>query len=80
MEREAGFQGADHNEGYPGGDCYLRMERKGSRIVGSISMDGNKWKRLKPIDTLWPTQLKVGLAVTNSELPSPFRSSSRKSH
>ncbi len=66
VEREAGYQGADHNEGYPGGDCYLRMERKGSRIAGSISLDGTKWKQLKPIDTLWPTQLKVGLAATNS--------------
>lgn len=66
VEREAGYQGADHNEGYPGGDCYLRMERQGSRIIGSSSTDGIKWKQLKPIDTLWPSRLKVGLAVTNS--------------
>lgn len=65
-EREAGFQGADHNQGYPGGDCYLRMERKGSRIIGATSTDGTTWKALKPIDTLWPSQLKVGLAATNS--------------
>jgi hypothetical protein len=42
------------------------MERKGSRIVGAISLDGIKLKQLKPIDTLWPSRLKVGLAVTNS--------------
>lgn len=66
LEREAGYQGAEHNEGFPGGDCYLRMERKGSRIAGAISTDGAKWKQLKPIDTLWPAQLKVGLAATNS--------------
>ena len=66
LEREAGYQGAEHNEGYAGGDCYLRMERKGSRIAGSISTDGTKWKTLKPIDTLWPARLKVGLAATNS--------------
>jgi hypothetical protein len=66
LEREAGYQGAEHNEGYPGGDCYLRMERKGSRITGSWSTDGSKWKQLKPIDTLWPAQLKVGLTVANS--------------
>jgi hypothetical protein len=66
LEREAGFQGAEHNENYAGGDCYLRMERKGSRIIGSTSTDGAKWKQLKPIDTLWPSQLKVGLSVTNS--------------
>ncbi len=66
LEREAGYQGAEHNEASPGGDCYLRMERKGSRITGSISPDGTKWKQLKPIDTLWPSQLKVGLTVANS--------------
>jgi S1-C subfamily serine protease len=66
LEREGGYQGAEHNEGYPGGDCYLRMERKGSRITGSWSTDGTRWKQLKPIDTVWPPQLKVGLTVANS--------------
>lgn len=66
LEREAGYQGAEHNERYPGGDCYLRMERKGSRITGAISLDGKKWKSLKPIDTLWPAQLKVGVSAANS--------------
>ena len=44
----------------------MHMERKGSRIVGSLSTDGTTWKQLKPIDTLWPSQLKIGLAVSNS--------------
>jgi hypothetical protein len=66
IEREAGYLGAEHNESYAGGPCYLRMERKGSRIAGSISTDGARWKQLKPIDTLWPSQLKVGLTVANS--------------
>jgi hypothetical protein len=66
LEREAGYQGAEHNQGYAGGDCYLRMERKGSRITGSTSTDGTAWKSLKPIDTLWPSQLKIGLTATNS--------------
>jgi len=66
LEREAGYQGAEHNVGYAGGDCYLRMERRGSRIMASTSTNGAKWKRLKPIDTLWPSELKVGLTVANS--------------
>src|SRR5262249_24947683 len=65
-EREGGYRGALHNEVFPGGDCYLRMQRKGSRISGGISFDGVKWKQLQPIDTLWPTRLKVGLAAINS--------------
>lgn len=65
VEREGGYEGAVHNVGYPGGDCYLRMERRGSRIAGYTSTNGTQWKQLKPIDTLWPSRLKVGLSACN---------------
>jgi regulation of enolase protein 1 (concanavalin A-like superfamily) len=65
-EREGGYRGAVHNQVIPGGTCALRLERRGSRIHGAISTDGSTWKRLQPIDTLWPAKLKVGLAVINS--------------
>jgi regulation of enolase protein 1 (concanavalin A-like superfamily) len=65
-EREGGYRGAVHNEVYPGGTCWLRLERKGSRITGAVSMDGRTWKALKPIDTIWPAKLKIGLAAINS--------------
>jgi len=65
LEREGGYEGAVHNAGHTGGDLYLRMERKGSRITGLISTNGTLWKRLKPIDTLWPSRLKVGLTATS---------------
>jgi hypothetical protein len=55
-----------HNVGVAGGNFYLRVERKGSRIIGSISLDGSKWEQLQPIDTLWPSKLKVGLSAINS--------------
>jgi hypothetical protein len=42
------------------------VPRKGSRISGSISFDGSRWKNLHPIDTLWPAKLKVGLSAINS--------------
>lgn len=70
QEREAGYDGAYHNQASPGGDCYLRVERRGSRVSGGISFDGTNWKKLDPIDTLWPERLKVGLmAVNSSSLP-----------
>ncbi len=69
-EFEGGANGASHSEVMKGGDCWVRMERKGSRIHGSISFDGTTWKQLKPIDTVWPTTLKVGVtAVNSSSLP-----------
>ncbi len=70
QEREGGYAGAEHNETFQAGDCYLRLERRGSRIYGSASPDGRNWKPLKPIDTVWPDRLKVGLtAVTTSSAP-----------
>jgi regulation of enolase protein 1 (concanavalin A-like superfamily) len=69
-EFEGGANGASHSEVMKGGDCWVRMERKGSRIHGSISFDGKTWKELKPIQTVWPAKLKVGvLAVSSSGLP-----------
>jgi regulation of enolase protein 1 (concanavalin A-like superfamily) len=69
-EFEGGAPGTSHNEVMKGGDCWVRMERKGSRIHGSISFDGTAWKELKPIQTVWPTTLKVGVtAVSSSSLP-----------
>jgi regulation of enolase protein 1 (concanavalin A-like superfamily) len=69
-EFEGGTNGASHSEVMKGGDCWVRMERKGSRIHGSISFDGKTWKQLRPIDTVWPTTLKIGVtAVNSSSLP-----------
>jgi regulation of enolase protein 1 (concanavalin A-like superfamily) len=65
-EREGGYRGAVHNEVFPAGPCYLRLERKGSRILGAVSLDGSRWKQLQPIDTVWPDRLKVGLLAINS--------------
>jgi regulation of enolase protein 1 (concanavalin A-like superfamily) len=65
-EREGGYRGAVHNEVFPPGACHLRLERKGSRIFGAVSSDGAQWKQLKPIDTIWPAKLNVGLAAINS--------------
>jgi regulation of enolase protein 1 (concanavalin A-like superfamily) len=69
-EFEGGTRGASHNEVMKGGDCWVRMERKGSRLQCGISFDGKAWKDLKPIQTVWPAKLKVGLlAVSSSGLP-----------
>jgi regulation of enolase protein 1 (concanavalin A-like superfamily) len=65
-EREGGAPGASHNEVSKGGDCFVRVQRRGSRIFGFISFDGVNWNQLQPINTVWPAKLKVGLAAVNS--------------
>jgi regulation of enolase protein 1 (concanavalin A-like superfamily) len=68
-EREGGHRGAVHNVTVPAGTLSLRLERKGGRVQGSYSSDGETWKALKPIDVTWAARMKVGvLAInTNSE-------------
>lgn len=65
-EREGGYRGAVHNVASQPGPVYLRLERKGSRILGAVSFDGSSYRALKPIDTVWPAKLKVGLSAINS--------------
>ena len=45
---------------------------RGSRIHGFTSKDGSHWTPLKPIDTVWPSQLKVGVDGINSS-NEPFK-------
>jgi regulation of enolase protein 1 (concanavalin A-like superfamily) len=65
-EREGGYRGAMHNQSIRPGDCHVRIERRGNRVFGATSLDGTNWNQLKPIDTLWSRQVKVGLAAINS--------------
>jgi regulation of enolase protein 1 (concanavalin A-like superfamily) len=58
-KREYGSGAQVDHETIKEGDCYLRLERKGSRILGAFSRDGVAWKQLKPIDTVLPSQLKA---------------------
>jgi regulation of enolase protein 1 (concanavalin A-like superfamily) len=65
-EREGGYRGAVHNITSQPGPVYLRLERKGSRISGAVSTNDSNWSVLKPIDTVWPAKLKVGLSAVSS--------------
>jgi regulation of enolase protein 1 (concanavalin A-like superfamily) len=70
LEHEGGYGGANHSDALGNSDCFLRVRRKGSRIYAGVSGDGNNWRWLRPIDTIWPSKLKVGLtAITTSSTP-----------
>lgn len=56
------------------GNAYLKLERRGNRIFGFTSKDGKNWVALRPIDTVWPTKMKVGLnAINSSNAPFSLR-------
>jgi regulation of enolase protein 1 (concanavalin A-like superfamily) len=73
-EREGGSRGAVHNGPLTPGTAYLRIARRGSRIFGFTSKDGQHWAQLHPIDTVWPAELKVGInAINSSDAPFTVR-------
>lgn len=64
-EREWGTRGALNNRGIDPGGVYLRVERRNNRILGYTSKDGKEWARLDPMETSYPSTLKVGLYAIN---------------
>ena len=55
-----------NNHGVDPGTVYLRVERRGNRILGYTSKDGKNWEKLDPMETSYPATLKVGLYAINT--------------
>jgi RNA polymerase sigma factor (sigma-70 family) len=57
-------------EANPEEATFLRLERKGDRVTGSVSADGIKWNAFPARTVRLPTKLKLGVAaVSSSEGP-----------
>jgi regulation of enolase protein 1 (concanavalin A-like superfamily) len=51
-------------------EAYLRIERRGDKMLGSISGNGMKWIELPPIDIVLPRKIKLGVdAISTSSRP-----------
>ncbi len=52
---------------------YLRLERKGDKLLASVSEDGKEWKELPALELKLPAKLKLGVAAgtTSTEEFSP---------
>ncbi|MDB6121955.1 MAG: prkC 13 [Pedosphaera sp.] len=50
------------------GPVFLRLERRGQKIIGAVSADGVKWDVLKSkkIPADWPQKLKVGVVAIST--------------
>ena len=53
---------------------WLRLQRKGDKLLAFVSEDGKKWIELKTLDVKLPAKLQVGVAAgtTSSAVFSPF--------
>jgi hypothetical protein len=54
-------------------ETFLRLERKGDEVLGSVSQDGKTWHSLMPIDLTLPKKVKLGVAAgtTSTDTFSP---------
>lgn len=47
---------------------YLRLQRKGDKLLASVSQDGKEWKELKPLEVKLPAKLKLGVSLSTSSM------------
>lgn len=50
---------------------HLRLERRGDKLLASVSEDGKEWKALPPLEVKLPAKLKLGVTA-NSTCTDPF--------
>jgi regulation of enolase protein 1 (concanavalin A-like superfamily)/predicted RNA-binding Zn-ribbon protein involved in translation (DUF1610 family) len=64
------YQGADPDstldEFFKGRSTWLRLERKGDKVIASYSHDGKEWTEAKEITVELPAELSVGVAAINT--------------
>ena len=54
------------------GTTYLRLVRKGSKVLPFASTDGKTWEPLRPVDIDWPAKLKLGVTAQTMGTEQPF--------
>lgn len=47
---------------------HLRLERKGEKLLASVSQDGKEWKELKPLELKLPAKLKLGVTAGGTSM------------
>lgn len=47
-------------------DFYLRLERRGNRLLAAASRDGQHWTPLPPWNVAFPPKVRVGVAAVNA--------------
>jgi regulation of enolase protein 1 (concanavalin A-like superfamily) len=56
----------------PDQSVHLRLERRGDRVIGSVSYDGIRWTALEGFPVQLPQTVKVGIAAVNTA-KQPFK-------
>jgi regulation of enolase protein 1 (concanavalin A-like superfamily) len=74
--KDGEYQGTDPNgtldEFFKGRSTWLRLARKGSKVVASYSHDGKEWTEVKEIPVDFADKMSVGIAAINNSTE-PFK-------
>ncbi len=70
--RENGKMATGNAAKIPDVDDYLRLERKGGRVIASVSDNGLRWTPMEPITVKLPKRVKLGVAAVNTSTD-PFK-------
>ncbi|MGC1272937.1 MAG: DUF1349 domain-containing protein [Planctomycetaceae bacterium] len=70
--RKKGGPGGSTGRLVPSAPLHLRLERRGDRVLGSISPDGLSWKAFDALEVELPAKVRVGVAAINSA-SEPFK-------
>jgi regulation of enolase protein 1 (concanavalin A-like superfamily) len=64
--RSNGVMAGAQSSPLPDQDAWLRLERRGNQLFGSVSGDGRQWTTLRPINVDFPAKVRIGVAVVNA--------------
>jgi regulation of enolase protein 1 (concanavalin A-like superfamily) len=70
--RREGKVASSHSMEIPDQETYLRLERQGERVVGSVSEDGIQWTAFEPLAIGLAKSVKLGVAAINTSTD-PFK-------
>jgi regulation of enolase protein 1 (concanavalin A-like superfamily) len=70
--RKEGSRMSNDSREIPNRDFYLRWERRGGQVIGSVSQDGRQWLPLEPIAVELPKRVKLGVVAVNTS-SDPFK-------
>jgi regulation of enolase protein 1 (concanavalin A-like superfamily) len=54
------------DEFFKGKSTWLKLERRGSKVIASFSHDGKEWEVAKEIDAKFPKKVQIGVAAVNT--------------
>jgi regulation of enolase protein 1 (concanavalin A-like superfamily) len=70
--RKDGERASGNHAQIPDQDTFLRLERRGGKVLAAVSQDGVRWESLEPIAVEFPGRIRLGVDAINTSTE-PFK-------